>query len=118
MSKVVALVVALACTSAVAADDPWFGSDKALHFGATFGIAALGYGSSRALLHLSPEASVGAGVSLSLAVGVVKELVDLRHGDSSLRDVVFDVLGAATGAAFGVFAEWLWHRWVPSLATR
>jgi putative lipoprotein len=84
----------------VASDpDPWFGADKALHFGASAVIAAGGYG-------LTAIASDARGVRLlvgggaALAAGVGKELYDLAgYGDPSWRDLTWDVIGTACGLA-------------------
>jgi putative lipoprotein len=99
------LVLTLASTVALAqADpDPWFAPDKALHFGVSAGIAALGYGGA-ALLTEQRGVRVALGAGLGLAAGIGKELLDLAGlGSPSWRDLAWDVLG--TG--FGVLASWL-----------
>lgn len=63
--------------SARAADpDPWIGPDKALHFGASAGLAGLGYGAA-ALLWDDTGLRLGVGASVALTAGIAKELVDL-----------------------------------------
>lgn len=101
----VALAGALGAAStarAQAADpDPWLGPDKALHFGASAGIAGAGY----ALAGLWPPSSEAqrlvVGGSAALAAGVAKELLDLAIGlgRPSWKDLAWDVAGTAFGLA-------------------
>jgi len=99
-----ALACALGAASARAqpADpDPWFGPDKALHFGVSAGIAGAGYLLSYPWL---PENEVGrliVGGSAALAAGVAKELFDLTTGPGrpSWKDLTWDVAGTAAGLA-------------------
>ena len=98
-----ALISSLFCGHAQASDaDPWFGRDKALHFGLSLGLAASGYAAASPFLESRSErALVGAGFSLTL--GASKELWDLAgHGDPSWRDFTWDVIGTATGIALAL----------------
>jgi len=102
-----ALAAALASRAAAASDpDPWFGPDKALHFGVSLGLAAGGYAASSPWLE-SRGGRALAGGAFSLTLGAGKELWDLAgHGDPSWRDFTWDVLGTAAGVAlaFGIDA--------------
>lgn len=103
-----ALLTLLAWTSpARAQSDPWFGRDKALHFGVSVGLGLGGYGvvapqterrDSRFLL--------GAGLAFSAGLG--KEMLDATgRGDASERDLAWDAAGSAVGAAVGLALDWL-----------
>ena len=77
--------------------DPWFGRDKALHFGASAVIAAGGYAlAATATETRPPRLLIGGG--LALAAGLGKELLDAAgSGDASFRDLTWDVVGTVTG---------------------
>lgn len=88
--------------------DPWFGEDKALHFGVSVLLSAGGYAASSPWLH-SRGARAVAGSAFSLTLGAGKELWDMGgHGDPSWRDFTWDVVGTAVGAALAVGVDaWL-----------
>jgi putative lipoprotein len=90
----------LASGTAAARDaDPWFGPDKALHFGLSVALSAGGYAASSVWLDTRGERAL-AGSAFSLTLGAGKELWDLSgHGDPSWRDFTWDVLGTAVGVA-------------------
>jgi putative lipoprotein len=100
-APLVLLVIGLERT-AQAQSDPWFGRDKALHFGVSAALAAGGYAASSPWLDSRAErALVGGGFSLTL--GASKELWDLAgHGDPSWRDFTWDVVGTAVGVALAL----------------
>src|SRR6478609_6109561 len=108
---------ALACAlllvtlPAAASDpDPWFGPDKALHFGVSAGLAAGGYAALSPWLDSRAERAVG-GAAFSLTLGAGKELWDLTgHGDPSWRDFTWDVLGTAVGVALALGVDALVSR--------
>ncbi|HMI83015.1 MAG TPA: hypothetical protein VK550_02920 [Polyangiaceae bacterium] len=79
--------------------DPWFGTDKALHFAVSAGIAGAGYGVTTAFSDERWKAfAIGGGVAL--AAGALKEAYDATgHGDPSWKDLGWDVIGAAVGLA-------------------
>lgn len=84
--------------------DPWLGPDKALHFTLSAGLAAGGYGLA-AIGTESRPVRLGIGFGGALALGIGKELYDATGaGQASGRDLVWDALGAATGAlvAWGI----------------
>jgi putative lipoprotein len=90
----------LLCSTASASDaDPWFGPDKALHFGFSVVLSAGGYAASSSFLDTRTERAV-AGSAFSLTLGASKELWDLAgHGDPSWRDFTWDIVGTAVGVA-------------------
>jgi len=85
--------------------DPWFGPDKALHFGFSVGLAGAGYGTSALFLDdRAGRALTGAGFSLALGAG--KELYDLSgHGDPSWKDFTWDVAGTAVGIGLALLVD-------------
>lgn len=77
--------------------DPWFGQDKALHFGASLGLSLTGYGVT-ALFTDSTATRLGVGAGVALGAGMAKELIDLAgFGHPSHRDLVWNVAGTAGG---------------------
>lgn len=77
--------------------DPWFGQDKALHFGASLGLSLTGYGVA-SLFTDSTATRLGVGAGVALGAGVAKELLDLAgFGHPSHRDLVWNVAGTAGG---------------------
>jgi putative lipoprotein len=87
----------LGARPAGAAEDPWFGQDKALHFSASALLAGGGYGWG-ALWGWEVAGRVGLGAGVALGAGVGKELYDLSGGgDASTRDLAWDVVGTVTG---------------------
>lgn len=94
------------CRGAAASDaDPWFGQDKALHFGFSVALAASGYAVSSAWLDTRTERAI-AGSTFSLTLGAGKELWDLSgHGDPSWRDFSWDVIGTAVGTGLALTAD-------------
>ncbi len=105
------LASVLLCGSASASDaDPWFGRDKALHFGFSVVLSAGGYAASSAFLDTRTVRAL-AGSAFSLTLGAGKELWDLSgHGDPSWRDFTWDVVGTAVGIAAAVGVD----AWVSS----
>ena len=103
----------LVATHARAGDDPdpWFGRDKALHFGASAALGAGGYGLGSLLFDKRLDAALLGG-AVGLGVGAAKEGADaLGLGTPSWRDFTWDVVGTVVGVAlaFGldvhVFAQ-------------
>ena len=85
--------------AAASGSDPWFGPDKALHFGVSLALGAGGYAASSPWLETRSERAL-AGGAFSLTLGAGKELWDLAgHGDPSWRDFTWDVVGSAVGVA-------------------
>jgi putative lipoprotein len=102
--------VLLASTAFASDADPWFGQDKALHFGFSVGLAAGGYAFSSIWLNTRNERAL-AGSAFSLTLGAGKELWDLSgHGDPSWRDFTWDVIGTAVGVALAAGVDALTTR--------
>ncbi|MHB8873048.1 MAG: hypothetical protein ACYC8T_05120, partial [Myxococcaceae bacterium] len=91
-----------------AGQDPWFGPDKALHFGACFGLSVTGYAAGAILSPDEPALRLGLGAGLALGAGIGKELFDLAAGGSpSWRDLTWDAIGTATGLLIAWTVDWL-----------
>ena len=92
-------VTLFAARPARAADDDWFGRDKALHFSVSAILASGTYAVSAAFFDARyPPLLLGAGVSLGAGVG--KELADLAGmGTPSWKDLAWDVIGTVAGLA-------------------
>lgn len=77
--------------------DPWWGTDKAMHFAATAVIASGGYVvGAVAFDDYLGAAALGSG--LALGAGIGKELLDLAGiGDPSWKDLTWDLIGTAVG---------------------
>jgi putative lipoprotein len=91
------LLVLVFPAPALAADDPWFGKDKWLHFGASTALAAGGYALGAAIWE-RPEPALAVGAGLALGAGVGKEILDLAGmGHPSWRDLAWDVAGTGVG---------------------
>jgi putative lipoprotein len=103
LAALLALALSFGSRPAAASDpDPWFGPDKAIHFGVSAGLAAGGYAALSPWLESRGERAL-AGGAFSLTLGASKELWDLAgHGDPSWRDFTWDVLGTAVGIALAV----------------
>jgi putative lipoprotein len=101
------LAAALPPRRARAADpDPWFGRDKALHFGVSALLASGGYGAT-ALVTDDRRLRLAVGGGFAFSFGVAKELWDLSgHGDASWRDLTWDAVGTVTGLAVAAAVDW------------
>lgn len=95
-------------TARAQSNDPWWGRDKALHFGVSAGLSAGGYAAS-ALLFERPGERALAGAAFALSAGVAKELFDLAGGgDPSWRDLAWDGIGTAVGVGIALSLDvWL-----------
>jgi putative lipoprotein len=99
------LVSALLATGSASATDDWWGHDKALHFGASAGLAAGGYAASTLVLE-QPWQRASAGAGFALVLGGAKEGYDaLGHGDASEKDFAWDVAGALVGAGLALVVD-------------
>jgi putative lipoprotein len=91
----------------VADPDPWWGKDKALHFGVSAGIAGAGYGLS-ALGTQDLRIRIAFGAGAGILAGAGKELLDLAGlGDPSWRDFAWDVVGTVVGVGISVSIDLL-----------
>ena len=97
--------VVTAAPARAADEDPWWGHDKALHFGVSAGLGASGYAvSSLALDSRLERAAVGAAFSLTLGAG--KELYDLSGGgNASWKDFTWDVAGTSVGVGLALLVD-------------
>ena len=102
----IALLLATPAQAQTADTDPWFGRDKALHFGASASIAVVVYaGSSFKTDHRPTRAA--AAFTIALGAGILKETWDLTgHGDASWRDLTWDVVGTTTGVLLAYAIDW------------
>lgn len=102
---IAAAVAGFANTARAADPDPWFGPDKALHFGISAGLAGGGYALSSLVLERPWQRAV-AGAGFSLTLGAGKELYDLSgHGDASWKDFTWDVAGTAVGVGIALLVD-------------
>jgi len=86
-------------------DDPWWGRDKALHFGVSAGLGASGYAVSSLVLESRLD-RVAAGAAFSLTLGAGKELYDLSGGgDASWKDFTWDVAGTSVGVGIALLVD-------------
>jgi putative lipoprotein len=86
-------------------DDPWWGRDKALHFGVSAGLGASGYAVSSLVLESRLERTA-TGAAFSLTLGAGKELYDLSgSGDASWKDFTWDVAGTAVGVGVALLVD-------------
>ena len=70
--------------------------DKMLHFSGCYIISATT--TSIASHYLSEKQSFWIGVSVATAIGIGKELYDIKHGNPELGDLGADVIGAFFGS--------------------
>jgi len=100
------LALTLLCSRATAEpSDPWWGRDKALHFGVSIGLSAGGYAAGSLFLDERwQRAAFGAGFSLTLGAG--KEAYDATgRGDPSAKDFTWDVLGTVVGTGLALLVD-------------
>ena len=98
--------------------DPWFGPDKALHFGASALLAAGGYGAT-ALVTDDRRARLAVGGGFAFSLGIAKELWDLSgHGDPSWRDLTWDAVGTVSGLAVAAALDYGIHWTIEKLSAR
>ncbi|GMV16728.1 MAG: hypothetical protein HS104_28395 [Polyangiaceae bacterium] len=104
-APLVAWILLFAAPAAAEETDPWWGRDKALHFGVSAGLAAGAYATSSFVLDERwQRASAGAGFSITLGAG--KELYDAAgYGHPSAKDFAWDVAGAAVGTAIALLVD-------------
>jgi len=80
--------------------DAWFGIDKLKHFFMSAFVESVAYSALQAA-HVNHSAALGGAIGVTMAVGVGRELHDRRVPGNlfSVRDLTWDALGAAAGAA-------------------
>ena len=101
------LAPSLGCAEPPVADpDPWFGPDKALHFGVSAAIAGGGYAVASPFFD-EYGARAGLGAGLALTAGLTKEALDAAGlGRPSWRDVAWDVFGTAVGIGISLTIDY------------
>ena len=109
------VIVASSCRAQADEDsDPWFGKDKALHFGASGVLAMGGYAVGTALVD-SQGGALLIGAAVSITAGVTKECLDLAGlGDPSWKDLAWDGIGTVTGLA----VAWSIHLLIRSVSAK
>lgn len=101
--------VAWPLPSRARAQDAWVGRDKALHFGVSAAIAASAYGVSAIWIE-RPAFRFLTGSAVALAAGAGKEIWDATgHGDPSLKDFTWDVVGTLSGAGLALGVDYIWR---------
>lgn len=89
--------------AAGASADAWLGSDKFVHAGMSWAVAAFAYAGLR-LAGADGDAGLTIALPVAAAAGVGKELHDRRRGGRfSVRDLVADAVGI--GAAYFLLRE-------------
>jgi putative lipoprotein len=82
--------------------DPWWGRDKALHFGLSAGITGGGYAiATQTTDDIGGRAALAA--SLGIGVGLGKEILDACGlGHPSWKDFLWDVIGTSAALTIAV----------------
>jgi putative lipoprotein len=103
-------LVWLAPHEARAADpDPFWGPDKALHFGVSAAISAGGYAAGTGLWDERWKA-IAFGGGIALGAGALKEGLDAAGlGDPSWKDFAWDAIGTACGIAVALAVDLAVH---------
>jgi uncharacterized protein YfiM (DUF2279 family) len=83
---------------AAPSSDRWFAQDKVHHFAASGFLSGLSYYLAREQAGMSADGAVRVGIGFTMALGVMKELRDIRHGTPSWKDLVADLAGAVAVA--------------------
>ncbi|MEA1064269.1 YfiM family lipoprotein [Apirhabdus apintestini] len=106
--RALALLVVILLTNGCshAANDDWYGKDKAQHFM----LSAIAYAAGHEMVNKRPVStgrSVQAGFLFSLSLGAGKELWDSRAAGSgwSWYDLAWDIAGASAGYAIWQLAD-------------
>lgn len=97
------LALTLGCAPAPATDpgpaapaDRWVAEDKLRHFAISFAATHMMYGGARFVT--DSRTAVPAAASAALALGLGKEIADVRRGRPfSLKDLAWDAAGVALG---------------------
>ena len=81
---------------ALAERDDWFGQDKFKHFAMSYMITATSFSATRMVA--DKDASLGSGIALGVAAGILKEVYDKRDKRRfSYRDLLWDAAGITAG---------------------
>jgi uncharacterized protein YfiM (DUF2279 family) len=104
----VALVIAGASADSRADDDPWWGTDKALHLTVGHGLGAAGYGGLWLLSDDEPAVKLALATFAASLPGIAKEIYD--DGQPGNRFSAKDLLWTEVGVLSGVLTVWLIER--------
>ncbi|HEY5022823.1 MAG TPA: VanZ family protein [Gemmatimonadaceae bacterium] len=79
--------------------DAWFGIDKLKHFFMSAFIESVSYSALQAA-RVNHRSALGGAIGITLAVGVGREIHDMRTPGNifSVRDLTWDVIGTGAGA--------------------
>ena len=95
----IALGLALGCPEPPAQPeraDAWLAEDKLRHFATSFAATAMIHGGARTVM--DPDPALVTAAATTVALGVAKEIVDVRGGRwFSLKDLTWDLAGVALG---------------------
>jgi uncharacterized protein YfiM (DUF2279 family) len=97
-----AAFLSIAPTASATDTDPWIAQDKALHFDACAGLAAVGYAVSAGWIVDARWKALAVGGGVAMAAGAGKELLDATRvlgGDPSWKDFAWDAIGTVAGLA-------------------
>lgn len=80
--------------------DPWFGVDKVKHFFMSAFITSVSY-SALQLARANHSSAMTGAIGVSMAIGIGREVHDMRVPGNlfSVRDLTWDAIGTAAGAA-------------------
>jgi uncharacterized protein YfiM (DUF2279 family) len=92
------LILAFGLHTGAKGGDHWFGADKAKHFFISAFVESITYSALRSA-HMRHDPALIAASTLTLGVGVGKELYDHHsYGLFSVKDLTWDVAGNAAAA--------------------
>lgn len=112
-AALVLLVAGALSRPVAAADDSWFGHDKAAHFGLSTVLAAGSYGVGAAVWDERWQATL-LGLGVALGMGGAKELADLAGlGQPSWKDFTWDAVGAVVGVGVAFAFDLALRGWAP-----
>jgi uncharacterized protein YfiM (DUF2279 family) len=101
------ILLCLAVPCVAAADDSWWGRDKALHLSVSLGLGAAAYGGLWLTGDDAPEVKLALSWSLAMLPGLAKELYDDGQPGNrfSGKDLLWDAIGALVGSGLGYLID-------------
>lgn len=99
MIKVVFLLIIIAISFSLTAQNPWLGKDKAAHFTYSAALTYWNYGVAKDYLGNSRQNSLVISVNFTALLGAAKEFSDAKIGKTgwSWPDLAYDFAGIACG---------------------
>jgi len=99
MKKYLLIIFIILLITSLQAKSKWTGKDKYMHFTGSAFLTYWNYGVSSDIMELSSDKSIYFAVSVSLALGTVKEYSDkkLKKTGFSWHDLIYDTAGILTG---------------------